>query len=161
MEFGVIWCSTTIYECVSSYYNFDTYAETVIHLCAKYTHRMSASDDPRRVHFQSPEYLVDRLDAIAELFNTDRTELLVEAIREYIEDTADSETFQELVGRKYYDGQLEFETVKQLVGAETAQRLRLLKADLEDEPLDLAAPDDVEIYDGDATTVDTAVDGDR
>ncbi|MFU8868839.1 hypothetical protein [Natronococcus sp.] len=120
---------------------------------------MSASDDPRRVHFQSPEYLVDRLDAIAELFETDRTDLLVEAIRQYIEETADSETFQELVARKYYDDQLEFETVKQLVGAETAQRLRLLKADLEDEPLDLAAPDDTDVYGGDAVTVDTDDDG--
>ncbi|RLM64214.1 hypothetical protein [Halorubrum sp. Atlit-26R] len=122
---------------------------------------MSASDDPRRVHFQSPEYLVDRLDAIAELFDTDRTDLLVEAIREYIEETADSETFQELVATKYYDDQLEFETVKQLVGAETAQRLRLLKADLEDEPLDLAAPDDVDIYDDDAMSVEAATDDDR
>ena len=122
---------------------------------------MSASDDPRRVHFQSPEYLVDRLDAIADLFDKDRTDLLVDAIREYIEETADSETFQELVATKYYDDQLEFETVKQLVGAETAQRLRLLKADLEDEPLDLAPPDDVDVYDGDATTVDTATDDDR
>ncbi|WP_224337852.1 hypothetical protein [Haloprofundus halobius] len=108
---------------------------------------MSASDDPRRVHFQSPEYLVDRLDAIADLFDKDRTDLLVEAIREYIEDTAHSETFQELVAAKYYDDQLEFETVKQLVGAETAQRLRLLKADIVGEPLDLAAPDDTNIYD--------------
>jgi len=122
---------------------------------------MSASDDPRRVHFQSPGYLVDRLDAIADLFDKDRTDLLVDAIREYIEDTADSETFQELVATKYYDDQLEFETVKQLVGAETAQRLRLLKADLEDEPLDLATPNDVDVYDGDVTTVDTAVDDDR
>jgi len=119
---------------------------------------MSASDDPRRVHFQSPEYLVERLDAIAELFDKDRTALLVEAIREYIEDTADSETFQELVATKYYDDQLEFETVKQLVGAEAAQRLRLLKADLEDEPLDLAAPDDVDVYEGDVTTVETGDD---
>ena len=124
----------------------------------KLAHRMGAGDDLRRVHFQSPESLVDRLDAIAELFDTDRTDLLVEAIREYIEDTADSETFRELVATKYYDDQLEFETVKQLVGAETAQRLRLLKADLEDEPLDLAAPDNVDVYDGDATTVDTADD---
>jgi hypothetical protein len=119
---------------------------------------MGASDDPRRVHFQSPEYLVDRLDAIAELFDTDRTDLLVEAIREYIEETADSETFQELVATKYYDDQLEFETVKQLVGAE---RLRLLKADLEDEPLNLAAPDDVDVYDGDATAVEPAADDER
>jgi hypothetical protein len=134
------------------------YAETVMRLCAELAHRMSASDDPRRVHFQSPEYLVDRLDAIADLFDKDRTDLLVEAIREYIEDTADSETFQELVATKYYDDQLEFETVKQLVGAETAQRLRLLKADLEDEPLDLATPDDVDVYDGDVTTVETSDD---
>lgn len=131
------------------------FAEMVICLCAEYAHRMGASDEPRRVHFQSPEYLVERLDAIAELFDTDRTDLLVEAIREYLEETADSDTFQELVATKYYDDQLEFETVKQLVGAETAQRLRLLKADLEDEPLDLAAPDDIDVYSDDATAVDT------
>ncbi|MDF9747912.1 hypothetical protein [Natrinema salsiterrestre] len=119
---------------------------------------MSASDEPRRVHFQSPQYLVERLDAVAELFDTDRTDLLVKAIREYLEETADSETFQELVATKYYDDQLEFETVKQLVGTETAQRLRLLKADLEDEPLDLGAPDDVDIYGDDTATVDTADD---
>lgn len=115
---------------------------------------MSASDDPRRVHFHSPEYLVDRLDAMADLFDKDRTDLLVEAIREYIEETADSETFQELVATKYYDGQLEFEAVKQLVGAETAQRLRLLKSDLDDEPFDLAAPEDIDVYDGETRTVD-------
>jgi hypothetical protein len=121
-------------------------------LCATLAHEMSAGDEPRRVHFQSPEYLVERLDAIADLFDKDRTDLLVEAIREYLEETAESETFQELVATKYYDDQLEFETVKQLVGAETAQRLRLLKADLEGEPLDLAAPDDVDIYSEDVTT---------
>ena len=135
--------------------------EIIIFLCAELAHRMSASDDPRRVHFQSPEYLVERLDAIADLFDKDRTDVLVEAMREYIEDTADSETFQELVATKYYDDQLDFETAKQLVGAETAQRLRLLKSDLSDEPLDIAAPDDVDIYGGDATTVATEDVGDR
>lgn len=122
-------------------------------LCAKRAHTMSATDDPQRVHFHSPEYLITRLDAIADLFDTNRTDLLVDAIREYIEDTADSETFQELVATKYYDDQLEFGTVKQLVGAETAQRLRLLKADLAEEPLDLAAPTDDNVYDGEAETV--------
>ncbi|MFU1782967.1 hypothetical protein ACM16X_16450 [Haloarcula japonica] len=77
---------------------------------------------------------------------------------EYIENTAGSESFQKLVATKYYDEQLKFETVKQLVGVETAQRLRILKTDLEDKPLDLATPDDTDIYDGDATTVETAAD---
>lgn len=134
--------------------------ETVIQPCAERAHEMSASDDPRRVHFQSPEYLVERLDAIADLFDTDRTDLLVEAIREYIEETAESETFQELVATKYYDDRLDFETVKQLVGTETAQRLRLLKADLADEPLDIDAPEDVDIYGGEATTAAPEDDGD-
>lgn len=127
---------------------------TVNFLCAEDAHSMSASDEPRRVHFQSPEYLIERLDAIADILDRDRTDLLVEAIREYIEDTAESERFQELIARKYYDDQLEFETVKQLVGPETAHRLRLLKADIGDEPLDLAAPEDVDIYD-DPTPTDT------
>jgi hypothetical protein len=117
---------------------------------------MSASDDPRRVHFQSPEYLVERLDAVADLFDKDRTDLLVEAIREYLEETAESETFQELVATKYYNDQLDFETVKQPVGAESAQRLRRLKADLEGESLAIAEPDDdVDIYGETATTVVT------
>ena len=129
--------------------------ETVMNLYAEFAHRMSASDDLRRVHFQSPAYLVERLDAIADLFDTDRTDVLIEAIREYIEDTTDSETFQELVAAKYYDDQLDAETVKQLVGAETSQRLRLLKSDLEDEPLDPGAPDDhVDIYGCDAVATD-------
>ncbi|WP_436907529.1 hypothetical protein [Halosimplex marinum] len=114
---------------------------------------MSASDDPKRVHFQSPESLVERLDAIADLFGTDRTDLLVEAMREYIEDTASDERFQELVARRYYEDDLDFETVKRLVDPETAQRLRLLKADLDEEPYDLAAPDDTDIYDDDRRSV--------
>lgn len=117
---------------------------------------MSASDEPRRVHFQSPEYLVERLDAIADLFDKDRTDLLVEAIREYIQDTAENETFQELVATKYYEDRIEFETVKQLVGAETAQRLQLLKSDLDDEPFDIAEPTDDGIYDGETETVDSS-----
>lgn len=44
-----------------------------------------------------------------------------------------------------------------MVSAETAQRLRLLKADLEGEPLEIAAPADVDVYEGDARTVNDKV----
>ena len=115
---------------------------------------MSTSDDARRVHFQSPEHLVDRLDAIADLLDRDRTDLLVEAMHEYIEETTDSERFREAVARNYYDGQLDFETVERLVGTETAQRHRILKADLDAEPLETPAPTDTDIYDGEPTGED-------
>lgn len=71
--------------------------------CAEHAHSIGASDDPRRVNFESPEYLVDH---------------------------------------------------------EMAHRLRLLKADLDGEPLDLDAPAAVDIYDGDAKTATPETAGD-
>ncbi|SDY53158.1 hypothetical protein SAMN04487946_12046 [Halobellus clavatus] len=73
---------------------------------------------------------------------TDEDALSQEIAAAYYDDeiTVDSETFQEFVATTYYDDQLKYESVKQLLGAETAQRLRLLKADVKDEPLDIAAP---------------------
>lgn len=115
---------------------------------------MGTRSNARRVHFQSPESLVERLDAVAEVFETDRTDLLIDAMRAYVSEKADDEEFQQLVASKFYDDQLTFEEVSQLVGTETAQRFRLLKADLDAEPLDLDAPEDVDIYDGDRQSVD-------
>jgi hypothetical protein len=70
--------------------------------------------------------------------------------------TADSEPFQELAATKYDDDGLEFETVTQFVEAETAQWVRLLNADLEDEPLDLAARQSMQFIDDCLTRIDHA-----
>lgn len=97
---------------------------------------------------------MERFDAVAEVYDRDRTDLLVEAMREYVRETASDEEFRDLVAERYYDGRLSFEEVKRLVGAETAHRLRLLKADLDAEPLDLDAPADVDVYDGERRSID-------
>ena len=131
----------------------DRSGETVIPPCTQHAHEMSSTDDSRRVHFNSPAELVDRLDSLAEIFDKDRTNVLIEAIREYVQETAEKEEFQRVVAERYYDDRLEFEEVKQLVGAETAQRFRLLKADLEKAPLDLDAPEDVDVYGGERQSV--------
>lgn len=117
---------------------------------------MASDDDTRRVHFNSPERLVERADAMASLLHKDRTDLLNEALREYIEETAEQNSFQQLVANEYYEDRLNFESVEQLVGPEIAQRFRLLKADLEGETLDLDAPTDTDIYDGERRTVEPA-----
>lgn len=114
---------------------------------------MSSTNEPRRVHFKSPPELVERLDAVADLFDRDRTDVLNEAIREYVQETAETEAFQQQVAERYYDDRLAFENVKQLVGAETAQRFRLLKTDLESPPLDLDEPADVDVYEGERRSV--------
>lgn len=62
---------------------------------------MSASDDSQRVHFQSPDYLVERLEAITDIYVKDQTDVLIAAIPESIENTTDRESFQELVATTY------------------------------------------------------------
>jgi len=64
------------------------------------------------------------------------------------------------IATTYYNAGLTVDQLTVLVGTKSAKRLRLLKADLEDEPFNLAAPDDIDIYEGDAKTVDTGADND-
>ncbi|MUW13460.1 hypothetical protein GJ633_01460 [Halorubrum sp. CBA1125] len=64
------------------------------------------------------------------------------------------------IATTYYNAGLTVDQLTVLVGATSAQRFRLLKADLEEDPLDLAGPDDIDIYEGDLTTVDTRADDD-
>jgi hypothetical protein len=117
---------------------------------------MSSDRETQRVHFHSPEHLIERVDAIATLFQKDRTDILNEALREYVDETANDDSFQSIVANEYYEDRLDFEAVKQLVGADAAQQFRLLRRDLESEPLDLPVPSDTGIYDSERQTVDPA-----
>ncbi|WP_241659193.1 hypothetical protein [Halorubrum salsamenti] len=64
------------------------------------------------------------------------------------------------IATTYYNAGLTVDQLTGLIGAKSAQRLRLLKANLEDDPLDLAAPDDIDIYEEAVTTVDTGAGND-
>jgi len=74
---------------------------------------------------------------------------------------SDGDTDTPAIATAYYDDEVSVDQLTALVGAKTTQRLHLLKTDLEDEPLDLAAPEDIDVYDGDATADETASDNDR
>lgn len=52
------------------------------------------------------------------------------------------------IASTYYTAGLAGDQLTDLAGATSAKQLRLLKADLRDEPLDLAAPEDIDIYEG-------------
>lgn len=121
--------------------------------CAQRLHEMGSTDNSRRVDFNAPAALVERLDAVAELFDKDRTDVLIDAIRGYVEEMVEQEQFQRLVAKRYYNDELAFEEVKQLVGAENAQRFRLLKVDLEATSFELNAPEDIDIYGGERRSV--------
>ncbi|WP_276300074.1 hypothetical protein [Halorussus lipolyticus] len=63
------------------------------------------STDKKRVQFRAPSRLIERADSLASVFGSDRTDILIDALREYLRDAAhDDEIKQEIAGA-YYDGE--------------------------------------------------------
>jgi predicted transcriptional regulator len=91
------------------------------------------SSDKRRVQFRASEKLVERADVLATVLGTDRTEVLTDALREYLRDTAgDDRLVQEIAGA-YYDEEITFDQLRELVGPERAANFRVLKRQLDDD----------------------------
>lgn len=110
------------------------------------------SEGKTRVDFNAPESLVERADALADLLNISRTQLLIDALSDKMgEVTADAEIKRRLRDA-YYAGRTDFETVELLLGTEEAMRMKLLRASLDREPpepqVDAELPSDDEFYDG-------------
>lgn len=98
-----------------------------------------SSGGKKRVQFRAPRGLVERADALATVFETDRTDILTNALREYLREAAhDDEITQEIAGA-YYDNDITFQQLTELVGHEEAANFRVLKRQLSDEFLDETA----------------------
>jgi len=116
---------------------------------------MAADSERKRVHFLSPEELVEQADALADIEGKDRTDVIIEALQKYIEEETDSERFRQRIAEAYYDDRIDLDLVEALVGTEQARTFELLKQDLEDESLGIGDPDeDVDIYGGETATVE-------
>jgi len=116
---------------------------------------MAADSKRKRVHFLSPEELVKQADALADIEGKDRTDVIIEALQEYLQEHRQNEQFREHVAEAYYDDRIEYDLVEALVGTERARTFQLLKRDLESDPLDIPEPDkDADVYDGETATVD-------
>lgn len=93
----------------------------------------SGSTDKRRVQFRAPERLVERTDALAAVLETDRTDVILSALRDHLRNAAhDDELKQEIAGA-YYDGEISFEELRELLGHEEAANFRVLKQQLDEE----------------------------
>lgn len=86
-----------------------------------------------RVHFRAPERLIEQADALAVAEDKNRTDVLVDALREYLAEASDEERVQQAIANAYYEERLSFEQVTAIVGTETAQNFRVLKRQLTDD----------------------------
>lgn len=97
----------------------------------------------RKVNFRLPDELVEKADVAAEISHTNRTAIIKEALKQYLQDVEDDEKFKEAVVELYLDGEIEFETLKEFVGRQDAESVRASRAllergdDLADELADL------------------------
>ena len=100
-----------------------------------------SSGDKKRVQFRAPAGLVERADTLAAVLETDRTDILTTALREYLRDAShDDDVTQELAGA-FYDDEITFEQLKALVGHEEAANFRVLKTQLSEDFLEETADD--------------------
>jgi hypothetical protein len=94
------------------------------------------STEKKRVQFRAPNRLIDRADALAAVLGEDRTDVLVTALREYLQDAAHNDKLVQEIAAAYYDDEITFEQLKALVGAEEAANLRVLKQQLDEDFID-------------------------
>ena len=99
----------------------------------------SGSEDRRRVQFRAPRGLVDRTDVLATVLETDRTDIIISALREYLRDAAHDDALVQEIAEAYYDDEITFDELKALVGHEEAANVRVLKTQLTEEFLEETA----------------------
>lgn len=90
-----------------------------------------------RVNFRLPEDLIEKADVAAEVSKKNRTEIVKEALQEYLDDIEDDETFKEAVVELYFEDQISFEALKAFIGRQDAESVRASKTIL-DQGEDLA-----------------------
>lgn len=97
----------------------------------------------RRVNFRIPEDLVEKADVAAKVTHRNRTEIVTEALREYLDDIEDEDAFREDLVELYLDDEIGFDVLKEFVGRQDAEAVRSSKVilergeDLADEMADL------------------------
>jgi len=80
-----------------------------------------------KVNFRLPEELIEKADVAAQITHKNRTEIIIEALREYLEEIEDTDAFKEDIVELYLDGQIGFETLREFIGRQDAESVRASK----------------------------------
>lgn len=81
----------------------------------------------KRVNFRLPEELVSQADIVAEVTHKNRTEVIIEALQQYLAEKGQEESFRETVVELYLDDQISFEKLTELLGRQDAESIRASK----------------------------------
>jgi len=84
-----------------------------------------------RVNFRLPDDLLEKTDIAAAVTHKDRTEIVREALQDYLDAVEDDEAFKEAVVDLYLDDEIGFDVLKEFIGRQDAEAVRASKTILE------------------------------
>lgn len=84
-----------------------------------------------RVNFRIPDELLEKADVAAEITHKNRTEIVTEALREYLDGVEDEDAFKEELVELYLDDEIGFDVLKTFLGRQDAESVRASKAVLD------------------------------
>ncbi len=84
-----------------------------------------------RVNFRIPEELIEKADVAAKLTHKNRTEIVTEALRGYLDDLEETETFNQELVELYLADELEYAVLEEFLGRQDAEAVRVSKTLLE------------------------------
>lgn len=85
----------------------------------------------KRVNLRLPEELITHADIAAEVSHKNRTDVLIEALRQYLEEREADDRFKEAVVELYLEDEIDFEALKTVIGRQDAEAVRASKATLD------------------------------
>ena len=80
-----------------------------------------------RVNFRLPDDLLEKADVAAEITHKNRTDIIKEALQEYLDEVEDDEEFKEAVIDLYLDDKVSFAVLKEFLGRQDAEAVRASK----------------------------------
>jgi metal-responsive CopG/Arc/MetJ family transcriptional regulator len=80
-----------------------------------------------KVNFRLPEELIDKADVAAKISHKNRTEIIKEALQEYLQEVEDQEEFKEAVVELYLEDEINFDILKQFIGRQDAESVKASK----------------------------------
>lgn len=83
--------------------------------------------DTSHVDLELPDTLVEKTDVAAEASQKNRSEVVEEALRDYVGNLADDDPFREAVVDLYLDDQIAFDVLVEFVGLQNAESVRASK----------------------------------
>lgn len=81
----------------------------------------------KKISARFPEELLDEVDALAELESSDRTTIMKQALREYLDKELADARLKELAVRRFLEGRINYRALCRLLGPEEAEAARTSK----------------------------------